>query len=76
MHDWFYEIELFESIWQKKAELRETSLSLSNCLLTDYPFWNSPDIGIIVSNIMFTSSTIAALQVITEDALGLILDEF
>ena len=23
MHDWFYQIELIESIWQKKAEIRE-----------------------------------------------------
>ena len=25
MHDWFCQIELIESIWQKKTELRESS---------------------------------------------------
>ena len=26
MHDWFCQIELIESIWKKKAELRENSI--------------------------------------------------
>ena len=26
MHDWFCQIELIESIWQKKAEVRESSI--------------------------------------------------
>ena len=27
MHDWFCQIELIESIWQKKAELRESYIN-------------------------------------------------
>ena len=28
MHDWFCQIELIELIWQKKTELRESSIKV------------------------------------------------
>ena len=43
MHDWFFQIELIESIWQKKAELREGSIKFVP---------GSPDISVVSQKLM------------------------